>query len=69
MLKRRYRRQRFQTGFLAFVFGAVVTIWGVAAPGPLVGATAAPMALPAVLLGVPVLITGLLLVLRGILPN
>lgn len=66
---RRYRRQRFQAGFGAFIFGLVVTIWGIALPGPMLGATASAWALPAVLLGVPVLIVGLLMLLRGMLPG
>jgi len=68
-MMRRHRRQRFWVGFITLVVGVILSILGTVAPGPLVGVFAAPMALPAVMLGLPLIGVGVLFMSRGILPN
>ena len=52
----------FQTSLFASIGGLIVAILGVAAPGPLIGAAggvvAAPLALPAVIIGAPIAAIG-----------
>ena len=48
----------FQTSLFASIGGLIVAILGAAAPGPLVGALAAPLALPAVIIGAPIAAIG-----------
>lgn len=48
----------FTTWAAAAMAGLIVAILGAAAPGPLVGVTAAPLALPAVIIGAPIAALG-----------
>lgn len=48
----------FTTATITSFIGLIVAILGVAAPGPLVGAAAAPLALPALIIGAPLAAIG-----------
>ena len=48
----------FATWAAAAMAGLIVAILGAAAPGPLIGVTAAPLALPAVIIGAPIAALG-----------